>query len=496
MGMIHKSPPMDSMEHSSSDSYLNLERAIDEYRRRAILAIQTAFLVGATFLFIYISGRWEVVYSILVSALLSATSIGLTLKGRIAPAAMILALQFLVLPTYLAFSGLGTFDSAFLIYPAGMLAISVVGRPRQTAAFALVTMACATLVAYGTLNNWIGNKSFSALVAENPVDLVATLVITAFAGVVATFVSSILTGLLKSLAEHQTHLEDRIDRRTRELANSNDELRLAMGNLDKARSELVRGEKLAGLGSLVAGVAHELNTPIGNTAVAASTLLHLVEEFKRQVESGNLRKSELQSFLSRCEDGSELIVSATHRARDLVASFKQVAVDQTSDRRREFDAGEVIQDVLRSMRPSFKGKGWTIDADVPAGILCDGYPGPLGQVITNLIQNAVVHGVADLPHGKISVTARLTDATHFEVVVSDNGKGIPASVIDKIFDPFFTTRLGQGGSGLGLTIVHNLVTAVLGGTISVRSTVGEGSQFTVTLPLNVPVKEASAERLP
>ena len=474
------------MSELGVDLHLNLDRAVERYRLRAIIAIQTAFFIGAFALFAFVTGSWKVMLCIVGSGLLSLTSIALAWRQRTWPAAVILGAQFLVLPTYLAYLGLGTFDSVILIYPAGMMSISVVGRPRQTALFAMATMLCVALVAVATLNNVTGNRMIVPIVTENPVDIVATLVIIAFAGIVATYVSTILTGLLRALAAHQETLEERILRRTRDLAASNDELRQAVHNLDQARVELVRGEKLAGLGSLVAGVAHELNTPIGNSAMAASTLLHEVKHFKQQFDAGILRKSELQTFLNRCSEGTELIVSASHRAADLVASFKQVAVDQTSDRRRRFELDEVVKDVLRSISPSFKGREWTIDSDIAAHIQCDGYPGPLGQVIGNLVQNAVFHGFRDRKQGHIQIAATLTEPGQMRITVRDDGHGIPADALGRIFDPFFTTRLGQGGSGLGLTIVHNLVTTVLGGRISVESTPGVGSCFTLDLPLVAP----------
>jgi signal transduction histidine kinase len=467
------------------DNNLNLDREVARYRQRAIVAIQTAFIAGACALFAFITASWPIMCSIVASGMFSTLSIVLAKKEKSAAAALILGTQFLVLPTYLGFTSLGTFDSVMLIYPAGMLAISVVGKPRQTAIFSLLTMACAAFVGLSTLNNWIGNTSFSSIVATNPVDIVATLVIIGFAGIVSTYVSTILTGVLRTLADHQAMLEERILRRTLDLATSNDELRLAVNNLDEARAELVRGEKLAGLGSLVAGVSHELNTPIGNTAVAASALLHHVNTFRDQVAAGILRKSELQVFLTRCSEGAELIVSSSQRAAELVASFKQVAVDQTSDRRRMFLLDEVVMDVLRSMRPSFKGRDWTIDCEIPEGIRCDGYPGPLGQVITNLVQNAVFHGFRDLASGSINISARMHDVKNVLITVRDNGHGISNENLKKVFDPFFTTRLGQGGSGLGLTIVHNLVTVMLGGRIEVESVLGQGTTFSLTLPLTV-----------
>lgn len=474
------------MDAPSTDANLHLDQEVARYRRRAIVAIQTAFLLGAFVLFVFIKGQWEISFSIAVCASLSGLSLWLATREKLLPAATILGAQFLVLPTYLAYRALGTYDSVMLIYPAGMMAISVVVKPRQAAIFSLMTVLCAAFVGVATTNHAIGDKTFSDLAANNPIDVIATMVIVGFAGLVATYMSVILTGVLRRLADHQASLEEEILHRTQDLAASNDELRLAVSNLDKARVELVRGEKLAGLGSLVAGVSHELNTPIGNTVVAASTLLHHVHEFRQQVDAGNLRKSDLQIFLNRCAEGSELMLNSSHRAAELVASFKQVAVDQTSDRRRVFELDEVIKDVLRSMRPSFVGRDWKIESTIPGGIHCDGYPGPLGQIITNLVQNALFHGFRDRPLGSIEIKAQLMPGDLVQITVRDDGHGIPAEALQRIFDPFFTTRLGQGGSGLGLTIVHNLVTVMLAGRLEVESIVGRGTLFTLTLPLTVP----------
>lgn len=481
MATLSKTISIDPM-----DDHLNLNVLVARYRQRAVIAIQTAFLIGAVIIFFLITARAEIRFSIIFDALLSAGSIWLAWRGKTAIAGMILGAQFLILPTYLAIAGLGTFDAAVLLFPAGLMAISLVGKPHQTAIFSFLTLLCAGAISLATYKNWVGNKVLFGIVSDNPSDIIATLVILGFGCAVATYVSVILTGVLHKLADHQANLEEQISRRTRDLAASNDELRLAIDNLDKARIELVRGEKLAGLGSLVAGVAHELNTPIGNAAVTASTILDLVSSFKKQAETGGLRKADLHSFLSRCTEGAELIVSSTQRASDLVSSFKQVAVDQTSDRRRSFKLDEVINDVLRTMRPGFKGHDWIIECDVAPDICCDGYPGPLGQVITNLIQNAVLHGFSERTHGRIHISAQVLAGDQVQVVVSDDGKGIAAESLGKIFDPFFTTRLGQGGSGLGLTIVHNLVTVMLRGRIAVESTLGQGTQFTLSFPLISP----------
>jgi signal transduction histidine kinase len=472
---------------SSLNPNLELGHEVAAYRRRAIAAVQLAFVVGGLAVLTFESGAWPVKAGILTGICFSAISLVLALKQHLGPATFILSVELLVLPTYLALRAMGTYDAAVLLYPAGMMSMAVVTPPRQTAVFALMTMLCVGAVALATNQHWIGNQSLSAITTANPTDVYAVLVIVAFAAFVAVYVSVILTGVLRKLSEHQAALEHNIAVRTQELAASNEDLRLAVRHLDGARTELVRGEKLAGLGSLVAGVAHELNTPIGNSAVTASTLLHDVGEVRNRIESGTLRKSDLNAFIARCDEGAQLLVNSTHRASELVRSFKQVAVDQTSDRRREFDLGQTVQELLRSMRPSFKiHAGLVIECHIAQGIQCNGYPGPLGQVITNLVQNAIFHGLADRAQGRVQLDAKMLDAYTVQLTIEDDGRGIEAGVLGKIYDPFFTTRLGQGGSGLGLTIVHNLVTAVLGGRIDVSSTVGQGSRFTLTLPVTAP----------
>lgn len=475
------------MFEAKLEHQLDLGSEITRYRVRAVVAIQAAFLFGATILFIEISRSTpKVPLSILASAFMSAVSIWLARRNQLKAAATILAAQFLILPTYLAATSLGIYDSAMMILPAGMMSIAVVANPRQVALFSLVTLAAAGIVGVFTLQGWNPNAMFFEHVKDDPIDVIVVISVVAFAGIVATYVSFILTGLLRTLVKHQITLEDSVARRTGQLAQSNDELRAAMATLDHARDELVRGEKLAGLGNLVAGVAHELNTPIGNSAMAASTLHSHADEFARHFEAGTLKRSELKGFVDVCLQGSDLIMRSTQRAHELVASFKQVAVDQTSDRRRPFDLDEVVEDVLRSLRPSFTGAPWTMDKDVAPGIVCDGYPGPLGQVLTNLIQNAVLHGFAERDRGHVQISGSAVDADYLRLTVTDNGNGIAAESLGRIFDPFFTTRLGQGGSGLGLTIVHNLATSLLGGRIEVASKPGEGARFVVTLPRVAP----------
>ncbi|MES2951154.1 MAG: PAS domain-containing sensor histidine kinase [Pseudomonadota bacterium] len=284
--------------------------------------------------------------------------------------------------------------------------------------------------------------------------------------------------------ELNENLEKRVAERTLELSNM-----LAL--LKQSQEELVESEKLASLGSLVAGVSHELNTPIGNVLMLSSTLQDRVREFNTMVSGNGLKRAELQRFLVFLAEVSEFQVSASRKAADLISSFKQVAVDQTSQRRRDFKLDDVVEDVLNTLGPALK-KPFTVQIhnQVPPGITCDGFPGPLGQVISNLVQNSVVHGfAADAANASVTLQAThdVADGA-VQLKVVDNGMGMELAVLTRIFDPFFTTRLGQGGSGLGLAISHRIVTSLLGGKLTVESTPGKGSCFTVAFPTKAPAQ--------
>lgn len=259
----------------------------------------------------------------------------------------------------------------------------------------------------------------------------------------------------------------------------------ALVELRHAQDKLIQVEKLASLGHLVAGVAHELNTPIGISLTAASALENSAQEFQRSVSEGAMKRSTLDKFLQNTQEMSALLVRSCERAAHLISSFKQVAVDQTSEHRRDFDLLDLVTDNLASLRPSLQNSTWSIEVDVPAGLRCDSYPGPLGQVLTNLIQNAGVHAFENRTSGLLRVAASQTGDT-IELVVSDNGQGMSAQTLSHIFEPFYTTKLGKGGSGLGLAISQNMVTAILGGQLTVSSQPGVGSQFVVRFPAVAP----------
>jgi len=293
--------------------------------------------------------------------------------------------------------------------------------------------------------------------------------------------------------ELNASLEQRVEERTEALSQSNEELSKAMGSLQRAQNELVQSEKLAALGSLVAGIAHELNTPVGNSLMAASTLEDYSRDIAAAVGAGALKRSMLDQFLQDNKTATDILVRNLRRASELITSFKQVAVDQASAQRRTFQLSEVVKEILITLGPTLKKTPFVIDSNIDDSIELDSYPGALGQVLVNLINNALIHGLSGMEHGKIGLYAFPYTSGWIELTLSDNGHGIAAEHLPRIFDPFFTTRLGQGGSGLGLNIVHNLVTGVLGGKLDVASQLGWGVRFAIRLPLCAP---ASAENLP
>ncbi|MFZ6648134.1 PAS domain S-box protein [Undibacterium sp. TJN25] len=290
----------------------------------------------------------------------------------------------------------------------------------------------------------------------------------------------------KEIREMTAQLEARVKLRTLKLEQANAELADAMESLKHAQVELVRSEKMAALGSLVAGVAHELNTPIGNSVTVASTLEDKTRELLRDISSGGLRRSTLDRYLQSATTGTALLMRTLNVARELISSFKQVAVDQSSSQRRRFDLEKVLEEVIATLSPMYKKGPFLLATELSPGIMMDSFPGPLGQIITNFMTNALAHAFEGRNSGEMRLASRLRDDGYAEIIFSDNGAGIPEADQRRVFDPFFTTKLGQGGSGLGMNIVYNLVTGVLGGEIRLDSRVGEGTRFTLRLPLSAP----------
>jgi signal transduction histidine kinase len=278
--------------------------------------------------------------------------------------------------------------------------------------------------------------------------------------------------LYQELAALNESLERRVAERTEAMRHAQD--------------ELARSERLAALGSMVAGIAHELNTPIGNSMVAASTLNDKVRDLGARYEGG-LRRSDMGKFLEDAEGIGELLTRNIERAAALVSSFKQVAVDRASSQRRKFDLGAVIQENMNTLSPVLRKLPYEVTVEVAPLVGMDSYPGPLGQVLAALVNNALEHGFRGRDHGRLSITVPVPDGDQADIVISDDGAGIAPANLNRIFDPFFTTRMSEGSSGLGLNIVHNIVTTILGGKIHVDSLPGVGTTVRITIPLDAPM---------
>ncbi|MBA5636143.1 GAF domain-containing sensor histidine kinase [Duganella sp. LX20W] len=270
---------------------------------------------------------------------------------------------------------------------------------------------------------------------------------------------------------------------------------LAYRQLKDAQAQLLSQEKLAALGSLMAGVAHELNTPIGNSLLIASTLAQKTEELERRMNGPGLRRSDLGAYVTDAKKASELVMRGLTSAADLVNSFKQVAVDRTTEQRRTFNLHQVTHELVATMMNRIRASNHKIESEVPEHIALDSYPGPFGQVIANFINNALLHAFGREQQGRMWLRAATPAEGRVLVTFGDNGGGIAPEHLSRIFDPFFTTKLGQGGSGLGLSISYNIVTSLLGGQISVASG-ADGTVFTLDLPLTAPQHDAaSAQRI-
>lgn len=287
----------------------------------------------------------------------------------------------------------------------------------------------------------------------------------------------------KEILQLNAHLEARVVERTEALEHANQSLTQTLQRLERAQDELVESEKLASLGAMVAGVAHELNTPIGNALMAASTLNDEARAFSETIRAG-MTRSVFEAHLETTRTGTAMIMSNIGRAAELINGFKQLAVDQTSAQRRRFNLGAELADIRVVLGPTLKSQPYTIDLGPGLGAIeMDSYPGVLSRTVINLVNNAILHGFEGRSAGRITIEARVLDDAHVEIQFADDGNGMTDEVRRHVFEPFFTTKLGQGGSGLGMHIVYNNVTKLLGGRIELETAVGQGTRYRLILPL-------------
>ncbi|MYZ48528.1 sensor histidine kinase [Propylenella binzhouense] len=300
---------------------------------------------------------------------------------------------------------------------------------------------------------------------------------------------------LGDMARATNSLVVEIRQREQALRRAKDQADAALSELQKTQAELIQAEKLASLGQLVAGVAHEINTPLG-IAVTTSTLIG--DEVKRigeQAAGGQLSRSGFARFVERMTEGSQLLYANLTRAANLVHSFKQVAADQASGEARRFDMREWLGDLLTSLGPALRKSGHAVEFDCPEGMTVDSYPGALAQVLTNLLMNAIAHAYPEGQTGRIAIEVRQPLPGLMRIVFKDDGRGVPPENLKRVFDPFFTTGRSRGSTGLGLHIVYNLVTSRLHGRIDLWSKPGRGTRFTLELPMVVPERGVEETRV-
>ncbi|KPL14156.1 MAG: hypothetical protein AMS26_11725 [Bacteroides sp. SM23_62] len=299
----------------------------------------------------------------------------------------------------------------------------------------------------------------------------------------------------RKLQQDKINLENTVRERTKtieqqkeEILTANDileqqkeELQITLDNLKETQSQLVQSEKMAALGGLVAGVAHEINTPVGISVTAASSLAEETRLMADKYKTNKISRAEFKEYLNTANQSARLILANMEKAATMVQSFKQVSVDQSTEQKRKFKLREYTEDVIRSLYPKLKDKKIEIEINVRDDLELDSYPGIFSQVITNLVLNSLNHGFDQKEDGKIGIKAT-RDNGHLNLEFSDNGKGIPEDQLNKIFEPFFTTDK-KLGTGLGLHIVYNLVTQKLNGTIVCHSEVDRGTSFKMAIPL-------------
>lgn len=286
-----------------------------------------------------------------------------------------------------------------------------------------------------------------------------------------------------SLFVHNLTLQRHVEEQTQELQESNDQLQQTLVDLKDATEQMILSEKFAALGSLVAGVAHEVNTPLGIGVTAASHLEEIVQLLARAFEAGTVKKSDFTKFIADSQETVRIILSNLARAANLVQSFKKIAVDQSNETWQVIELESYLKDIIVSLTPKLKKTKIQVAIHCPETLKINTMPGALSQILTNLVTNSLMHGFEEDEAGNITIAVRTSSRQHSTILTyTDNGKGMSHENLSKIFEPFFTTRRAQGGSGLGMHLVYNIITRNLGGTITVESEPGEGATFTITLP--------------
>lgn len=315
----------------------------------------------------------------------------------------------------------------------------------------------------------------------------------------------LITGALSfyyvfSLLQNKVHLNVLVDERTRELIMTNeyleesmaeleenqaelhlvnDMLEQSLDNLKETQDQLIQSEKFAALGELVAGVAHEINTPLGISITLGTFIQSKHDQLERSFKSGTLNKQEMTDYIESLHESLHVMVNSLNRSAEIIASFKNVAVEQSTLDLRKFNVYNYVNDVLLNLKPKLKKTMHTIVFNCDEALEISSYPGAFSHILTNFVVNSLIHGFENTDNGQIQIDIfKMDDQVH--LIYSDNGLGISNDIKDKIFDPFFTTKKGSGSTGLGLHIIHNIVTQVLNGSIHLESNNTSGTKFHIS----------------
>lgn len=388
--------------------------------------------------------------------------------------------------------GLWVLNTSTVVLYAGIHSLNVTIYPFLIAFSAWVLGTRWLLAMTGaTMTALVGVSVAEYLGVLQPTPRVPPLHAAATVCAVLMVITALVHAAYSSFMKSQLRVAELNDSLSKLVAERTTALEQTTEALQHSREELVRSEGRATIATLVASVSHELNTPLGVSLTAASTLVDTSARFQKLVDENQLKRSSLVEFVAQTREGSDMMQRNLQRAVDLMSNFRQVANDQASEQHRIFDLYSVVDEVLQTLSPVLKRTSHQVVVEVPEGITMESYPGPLGQVVINLVNNALLHAFEGRTDGVLTIRSSTPEPSLVQLDFEDNGKGMSPEVQDHLFDAFFSTKKGQGGTGLGMSIVQNLVTTTLGGEIRFESAPGVGTRFIITLPLSVPVRVSS-----
>jgi len=414
--------------------------------------------------------QWYQAFAVTVSALLLTSVYFMAHRGKakIGGNILLLILTFMLLGFVWKFDGLR--DEVLLVFPAIIMFSLLLGSKR----FALYVylFVCLNVFIIGFMNQYgyiSHNHSSSDL--NSAILIIIILSIISYAVLlIAKDISRTNNALLQSKEE----LEIRVLKRTEELQES-------LNNLTNTQDQLIEAEKMASLGRLVAGVAHEINTPLGIAITASSHLDTATDNFSQEFDKENISKKNVHRYIETSQKSTELVLSNLKRAADLIQNFKEVAIDQSENSNRKFNVKSYLNEILSSLMPKLKETKHKVELFCDAELEVYTNAGAIAQVITNLFVNSLQHGFEEVNQGLISIIVN-QHGENTSLIFLDNGCGMSTDNVAKVFEPFFTTKRGSGGSGLGMHVTYNLMTQSLKGSISCSSTMNKGTQFELLFP--------------